>query len=147
MRIFSGVKFSFDVFCLKFGDFLLSLGFKDDLVDIIKVLMLDQKTRTVINDRVVTEYYHNREFKFKLSQVQTNEIYQQLKVAEDSFHQLFGTHLVIQHEKTGVTFYLGEENIITEATRLQYVTPKPHLERRLRTLLRQDINVDVYVLV
>lgn len=147
MRIFSGVKCSLDIFCRKFGQYLLDFGFNTELSDIVKTLMSDQKVCKIVNDRVVTEYYSNQEFKFKLSQVQTREIYQQLKEAEDGFHRLYGTHLMIQHEKLGITFYLGEEIIITEPTRLQNIQPKPHLERRLRILLREDVYVDIYVLV
>lgn len=147
MQIFSGVKYSFDAFCLKFGQYLLEQGLNTELNAIVKILMSDQKEKKIIQDRVVTEYYLNHEFKFKLSQVQTREIYQQLKVTEDGFHRLYGIHLVIQHEKSGISFYLGEEIIITEATRLQYIQPKPHVGNRLRSLLREDVHVDLFVLV
>lgn len=121
MRIFSGVKCSLDTFCLRFSDYLVEFSFDEDLTDFIKGR--------------------------KSSYRQNKDTYRQFKVVEESFQRLYGTHLVIQEEKSGLFFYLGEDIIITEAVSIKEIQAKPHLEKRLRILLRTEVYLDVYVLV
>lgn len=153
MQLFQGTVLLLEDFCQQFSNLLLTSPLiSTETKDIITVILQGvSRDEIVINpttghQMIITEYYLNDVFKFKLSQIQTNNILNQFKLIEAKFQQEYGLQLIVARQYS-IKFFIGQTIPYISPINVKSLRLDEVIENQVKLFLNNpNILVEIYIL-